>query len=504
MDHIGSFLIALITVVAVAGCASTRKSPVATATAPNASEVARSETDDRQSTELTQLPPATAEVKPAAAIQSASHAEEILPGAVAAPASSMTLDELIAAAVARNPEIQAARLQARSLAQRTPQVRALDDPMLMTTTFLEPIQTAAGPQEVILSITQKLPWFGKRGLRAGVAYQDAQAAFARVAATELSVIEQVKLAYYELYFLDQAIQVNRDLETRIKDVIAVASRKFETASERTGLETVLQAQVELAQLQSTLVELEQAKVKARAQLANAMSLAEGIAPDVETTLPEADVPRTADLLVAMIDECQPELRALERERGRDRAAIALAQRNYYPDVTVGFNWNEIGSTGLSAVANGQDAYSVVAGVNLPIYREKLNAGLREAQLKAARTTRQYEATWNEVRAEVQSLHAQAIEHDRVAQILGNDILPKSQQSFILSLEAYRVDRITFPQLIENYKILLRSRIDYHRRLSRREQSLAMLERAVGCTVTASPLEVPEEEVPVPLQNPADF
>lgn len=504
MYRIDFFLIALIAVLVVAGCVSTRKTVVATVTAPDASDVAASVPDDCESGKLTRLPPAV-EAEPTADIQPASHTEEVPSGDFATPVSSMTLDELIAAAVANNPKIQAARLQARSLAQRAPQVRALDDPMLMTTTFLEPIQTAAGPQEVMLSITQKLPWFGKRGLRASVAYQDAQAAFARVAAAELKVVEQVKRAYYDLYFLDQAIRVNRDLEVRINQVIESTQRKFEAPTGETGLETVYQAQIELMQLQTTLVELEQAKVKARAQLADAMSLAEGVGPDVKASLPDGDVPRTADLLVAMIDECQPELRALERERSRDRTAIALARRNFYPDVTVGFNWNEIGPTGLSAVANGQDAYSLVAGVNLPIYREKLSAGLREAQLRAARTTRQYEATWDNARAEVESLHAQAIEHHRVAQILEGDILPKSQQSFDLSLEAYRVDRITFPQLIENYKMLLRARIDYHRRLSRREQALAMLERAVGCTVTASSLNTPEEKAePLPLQNPENL
>jgi len=72
------------------------------------------------------------------------------------------------------------------------------------------------------------------------------------------------------------------------------------------------------------------------------------------------------------------------------------------------------------------------------------------------------------------------------------------------MEAYRVDRITFPQLIENYKTLLRARIDYHHRLAQREQSLAMLEQTVGCAVMASPLEAAKEEEPLPLHNPADL
>ena len=497
--HRATVLTALFAIWAMSGCASTPQAAVTASKAgPDSGNGVQRVSVAQETAAPTRLPLLPAESGPNAfpglAVQPVSHSEESLPQPGPPFRAGATLDELIAGAVANNPEIQAARLQARSLAARVPQARALDDPMLMTTTFLEPIQTAAGPQDVILSISQKIPWFGKRGLRASVAYQEAQAAFARVAAAELKVVEQVKLAYYELYFLDQAVSVNKELEARIEDVITVTRSKFETASERTGLETVLQAQVELAQLQATLVELEQAKVKAGAQLAQALSLAEGVVLEIEPSIRERDLPRTAALLVAMLDECQPELRALEREQSRDRAALALARKNYYPDLTVGLNWHEIGSTGLSAVANGQDAYALVAGVNLPIYRQKLNAGLREAQLKAAGTARQYEATWDEVRAEVQTLYAQAIEHDRVAEILSNSILPLSQQTFDLSMEAYQVDRVTFPQLIENYQTLLGARIDYHRRLSRREQALAMLERAVGCAVATSPQDGPQDEL----------
>ena len=355
--------------------------------------------------------------------------------------SATSLDELIAFALANNPEIQAVHMQAHALEAHVPQVRALDDPMLMTTTFLEPIQTAAGPQDVMLSLSQEVPWFGKRTLRGDLTYHEAQATFARMAAAELSVVEQVKLAYYELYFIDRAIEVNKELEGRIKDVIAIAKTKYETAGEKTGLETVLQAQVQLAELEMMLVQLDQAKEKATAQLVKALHASPGVSFKLEPSIRESNVPRSVELLVTLIDRCQPKLDALRREMNRDQAAIALANKNYYPDVTLGFNWHAIGSTGLSPVTTGDDAYSLLVGVNLPIYKQKLDAGSREARFQAARTEHEYQATWNAVRAEVQTLHAQAIEHDRIVRILDRSILPMSKQTLDLSIEAFKVDRM---------------------------------------------------------------
>lgn len=56
-----------------------------------------------------------------------------------------TLAELLEYALANNPDVQAAHMKAHALSQRVPQACSLDDPMLMVSAFLEPIQTAAGP-----------------------------------------------------------------------------------------------------------------------------------------------------------------------------------------------------------------------------------------------------------------------------------------------------------------------------------------------------------------------
>ena len=87
--------------------------------------------------------------------------------------------------MANNPAIQAARYRARSLGARVPQADSLPDPQFVTTTFLEAIQTAAGPQELSMSLGQKFPWFGKLALRGDAAYYESTAAYARLAAVEL-------------------------------------------------------------------------------------------------------------------------------------------------------------------------------------------------------------------------------------------------------------------------------------------------------------------------------
>ena len=393
---------------------------------------------------------------------------------------------LVQYALANNREIQAARYKARSLGARVPQAVSLPDPRLTTNAFLQSLQTAAGPQDVVMSLSQQFPWFGKLGLRGEVANYEAMAAYARVAAVELSVVERVKRAYFNLYFAQSATVETRRLQPRLEDVIRISEERYKTNAAGAGLESVLQAQVELSKLKTELVKLDNGKTEAIAKLAGTLHLPPQTRFTAVVEIERTRVAQTVELLVQLAETMQPELIARRREIRRDQSAIALAKRDYWPDVTLSFNWYDIGSQGLSPVADGRDAYSLGVGVNLPLYRTRLNAAVREAQCKTASTARSYAAAEDNIQAEVQSIHAQYREQDQILTILESEILTRAGQALDLSIEAYRTGRVSFEQLIDTYRTLLNYRIDYHRRLALREQAIASLERAVGSAVTAMP------------------
>ena len=69
-----------------------------------------------------------------------------------------------------------------ALAYQVPVGASLQDPMLNATVQPEPVQTAAGQQELILSASQKFHWFGKLDMRASVAESQTGVARAHLAA----------------------------------------------------------------------------------------------------------------------------------------------------------------------------------------------------------------------------------------------------------------------------------------------------------------------------------
>ena len=101
------------------------------------------------------------------------------------------------------------------------------------------------------------------------------------------------------------------------------------------------------------------------------------------------------------------------------------------------NWYEVGTGGLSPVSNGRDAFSIGVGVNLPIYRQRLNAAVQEAENKFCTTARRYDAVRDRFRTEIAVLSAQFREHHRTLAILESDILPRADETLKLALESYR-------------------------------------------------------------------
>jgi len=395
------------------------------------------------------------------------------------------LDALIAYARVNNPEISAARFHAQRLAARVPQAQALPDPKLMTNVFLQQIQTAAGPQEVALSLSQQFPWFGKQNLRARSASQDAQAAYARVVSAELSVIERVKTAYYELYFIEAAIAENERWRKPLEDVIALARTQYETGATRGGLERVLQAQTELAKLKTDLVQLEESRRASQARLAGALHLPPRTAILPVGTIARTQVEKTVETLVALAESNQPALESYRHQIARDRSRINLAERAYWPDVTVSANWYGMSDGGISPVSNGEDAFAVGVGLNLPIYRSRLDGQLREAKHQMCATNQEYAAARDRFQTEVQTLYARFREHHRTLTILEKEIVPRAEQTLTLMLESYRLGRADFQQLVDVYRSLVKYRIDMHRRTTLREQAVAALEKTVGCAITST-------------------
>ncbi len=408
-------------------------------------------------------------------------------GSILAALPDPALRDLASEVLARNPDLAAARARARAAEEEAPQVRSLPDPMAGLTAFLLTPETRVGPQQAMVALSQRFPWFGKLGLREqGVLYA-AAAARADVAARELTLVTETRRLAYELGFLDTWDGI-LDTDRSILDRYEELARTRYAAG--VGLEqAVIKLQAEITKVDSRKLQL----ADRRAETASALNALRDRSPVAELpaiALPEAVAPASGfedrlTSLEARAAALRPEIAGAEAEISRAGAQVELAKKDYRPDVTLGFSYTLVGQRrdapgrAVPPPDNGQDVFGLTASINLPIHRDRLDAAVEQAARRetAAREGRRAVATSID-----RSLGAltQRLELTYRQLRLFEDVLGIQAEESLSSAEAaYTAGNAGALDLLDAERVLLDVRTATARARADYAITLARLEGAVG-------------------------
>lgn len=388
------------------------------------------------------------------------------------------LDQYVQIGLQQNPRILRARALYQAAECRVPQAASLPDPTLQMMAGLEPVQTAAGPQDFSLGINQKLPGKGKRESRATQAHLDAERALAELRTVELEVIQQIKVAYYQWYLSEGTSRIMRQQREQLQLIESVVQAMYEVKREVTQ-QDLLQVQVAGARLETELLKAQQQSESARLRLVRFMHVSTDTPLEVTDSLSVEQVTTDLNRLVQQAMASRPELQAQLWAIQRDRQAVDLAIREKYPDVTVGLNWIGVGNGGLSPVANGRDSLMLTMAMNLPVYQNRLQAGVREAEAKACASSYEYEAIKDDTVTQITDSFAAIASLKASLKLFRDEIVPRQQLSLEQAIDDYQVSKVDFLQMFENWNQLLQFQIQVLRFESDLQQQLATLARLVG-------------------------
>ena len=118
-----------------------------------------------------------------------------------------------------------------------------------------------------------------------------------------------------------------------------------------------------------------------------------------------------------------------KDRLRSRLNVAVAEIGDHAD-----RWQRAGLAVVS-VANGRDAFLAGATMNIPIYRKRLDAGVREAEARSVAAAREYDSLRDQTHEEVKDVFAQLRSQRDLLYLFREDIIPKADQTFRVSMQA---------------------------------------------------------------------
>lgn len=286
-----------------------------------------------------------------------------------------TVESVLAAGRGLNLALCAAVFEILAAAVKAAGVDALDDPVISDSyQYWRDPNVFSGHAIVV---TQAFPLWGKRDLRREAALAELDAARGRERAAQDTLDERIKVAFAQYYVASRAVAVNRE-------VIALAGGIHVAAEARYATGRSNQSEVIKALGEKTASEIEGARLEgdraAAREILNALLARPAGAPLAEPSklrpIPAGSVAVTR--LVERARGGSPTLAASGAEVSAARTRAELAEKAWYPDLTVG-------AGPLIQTNNRPPGVAATVGLNIPLPwgKEASEEQAAKAQLGAA-------------------------------------------------------------------------------------------------------------------------
>ena len=396
----------------------------------------------------------------------------------AAQQSPVGLEGLVGEALQRNPGIQSALRQVEALRHRVPQVKTLPDPTVSAgwAGNITPFSIQKGDPSSTRAFTasQAIPYPGKLKLRGEIADREAEAVWWDYEAARRKLVADVKSAYYDYFAAFKAVEITQKNKDLLQKLSSIAEARYRVGK---GVQQdVLRSQVEISLLQQRLTVFEQQQKTAQVRL-NTLLFRD----------PEAPLPSPASFEPATIGHSLDELYTLARGQDtglqreqrmieRNQYAVSLAQKDYRPDFSVGYMYQQ--RPGL------QDMHGFTVTANIPIfYRTKQREAVREQTEQLASSERSKENRQTELSFAVKQQYLLAKSSEQLLKLYSQAVVPQSSLALESSMASYQVGAVDFLTILTNFTVVLDYEVSYYRELANYQMALANLEPLVGVELT---------------------
>ncbi|MCX5870309.1 MAG: TolC family protein [Deltaproteobacteria bacterium] len=390
-------------------------------------------------------------------------------------AGELQLQDLIEEALQAGPEIQAARAKALASGFRVPQTMSLPDPMVMAgyqnagtnrLTFNE-----AYDSQFMLSASQQFFFPGKRALKGEVAAREEESLSASAKAVQLRIIATIKELYYDLFLAHQSMDLIREKSVILHQVEDAALARY--ASGGGMQQDVLMAQTEKYMLLEREEMLKQKIQTLEAQLNSTVGREQAAPLDRPVAPVFTPYSQALPELIAAAYENSPEVKARERMVASLDAKVRVAEREYYPDITV------TGNYGLKGQAF-EDMWSLTTTVNIPLYyTTKQRPAVDEAEASLSEAKNELQAVRLRLSSAIRENYAMLQATERLMELYRQGLNQKTHQDFQTALASYATGKADALTVISRIKTITDIETSYWGQLVEWEKARARLEALTG-------------------------
>jgi outer membrane protein TolC len=398
------------------------------------------------------------------------------------------LQGLIAESLKANPEIKQ-KSQLKAAAQETIRpAGALDNPQAGFSLMNLPTDTWSFAQEPMtqkaFSLSQNIPFPGKRRLRSEVAEEQARSDDLVYQDKRNEIRALVIQRYWSLALAYSGYEITERNKQFWDQVVQVAETRYSVGQARQP--DVLQAQVELGNYLNRLLQWRQRRESLVADL-NALR-----SQPPQTTIPRPHPLKArpmnlklADLLARAQD--RPQLEALKALIDKQEKAVKLAHKDYYPDFNIGLAYGLREKLDPPVNTNQADFFSTSFMVDIPIWRaSKIEPRIREQIERKGAAQDAYRSFADRLGAAIKDRFVKLQRLDQQITLYDRGIIPQAQQAASASLADYSVGTLDFARMYQNQIAAFNAELTLQEFLKDFEENWAELEWLVGVELPRPP------------------
>lgn len=391
--------------------------------------------------------------------------------AIEEPVGTITLREVVALALLKNPELQAFDQEIRVREAITIQAGLLPNPELEASNENFAGQRAfSGFQQsqTTIALSQVILLGGKRANRTRVASFSKDLAQWDYETKRMDVLTQVAQTFADVLGSQQQLEL-------IQDLMRLAERVHLTVSERVKAGKVSAIEETRAQvaLSSTRIELQRAQNELKAARKRLASLWGSTTPifkavhgDLSSIAPLPSL-ETLDQRVSR----NPDLARWATEIAQRQAAVDNEKAKAIPNITLSGGYQRLGQTNDNAF---------IVGLSFPLMIFNRNqGGIQKAFSRVSKAEKNQRATKVRVTTALsQAYQILAFAYSQ-AVILRDEVLPGAKSAFDAINEGYLFGKFPFLNVLDNQRTFFQARAQYVRTLTDYHKAVASVERLIG-------------------------
>jgi outer membrane protein TolC len=368
-------------------------------------------------------------------------------------AESLSLVEAAELALARQPLLEAQRLNVAAAEQSAIAASQLPDPKLKLGLRDYPITgsdafslTRDNFTMLTLGIAQDFPREAKRRLKGERGDAESARALAELEVLRRNIRRDAALAWLDLYQPIKSLELIQSLQK--ESALKLESLEIGLKAGDASLAQVLAEQVNLQVLKDREAELANQAERARAALSRWIGSHANRA--IEAELPEIAPPALEEIAAHL--EFHPHLNTFEEQTRLAETEVALARQGYKPDWSLEFSYG--------VRPEFSDFVGVQASIDLPVFprnRQDRELAAKLATVERARALRDDQL--RVMRADAQRyINDWRSATNRLGRFYDGEILPRAKERIEAALAAYRTGRADLQQVLDARQAELQLRL----------------------------------------------